>query len=389
MRRIAIVTTSRADYGIYRPLLKRLKADPDVDLQLVVGGMHLRPEYGNTVAEIEDDGMPIAAKLDFMDTDDSGAGVAKVMGRATVAFAEAFERIEPEIVAVLGDRYEMHAAAVAAQPFAIPIAHLHGGELTLGAMDDNLRHSITKLSHLHFVSTETYGRRVRQLGEEAWRIVVSGAMGLDALDDADIAGREELEEAVGMGFDTPPLLVTYHPATRQTGDVKTQTAGLFAALEQMGLPCVFTAPNADEGGRQLRDLIETFIAAHENARLVDNLGTRRYFGLMRIAAAMVGNSSSGIIEAASFKLPVVNIGTRQEGRVRGVNVVDTSEDQRAIASALDKVLSPAFKASLADMGNPYKGDEPAADVIHRGLMETPLDDRLIKKYFADIGDASL
>lgn len=387
MRRIAIVTTSRADYGIYRPLLERLKADPGVDLQLVVGGMHLRPEYGNTVVEIEADGMPIAAKLDFMDTDDSGVAVAKVMGRATVAFAEAFERVRPEIIVVLGDRFEMHAAAVAAQPFAVPIAHLHGGELTLGAMDDNLRHSITKLSHLHFVSTETYGRRVRQLGEEAWRVVVSGAMGLDALGAADIADREELQEAIGMRLDTPPLLVTYHPATRQAGGVETQTEGLFAALKQSGLPCVFTAPNADEGGRRLRELIEAFIADHENARLVKNLGTRRYFGLMNIAAAMVGNSSSGIIEAASFELPVVNIGTRQEGRVRGANVVDTSENQPAIAAALEKVLSPTFKAGLSGMRNPYKGKERAADVIHRVLMETPLDEKLIKKYFADIDDA--
>jgi len=383
MRRIAVVTTSRADYGIYRPLLMRLQADPEVALLLVVSGMHLRPVFGHTVDEIEADGLEIAERLDFMDKDDNGLAVAKTMGRATIAFAESFDRLSPDIVVVLGDRYEMHAAAVAAQPLAIPVAHLHGGELTLGAMDDNLRHAMTKLSHLHFVSTKDYARRVRQLGEEDWRITVSGAMGLDNLEGQERASRAELEALLSLPLDPAPLLVTYHPATRQVGDVETQSEGLFDALHRSGLPCIFTAPNADEGGRRLRALIEGFVEAHPDARLVEHLGTRGYFGLMTVAAAMVGNSSSGIIEAASFGLPVVNIGERQEGRIRAENVIDVRAEAQAIEKAIAKATSVPFKNSLSGLKNPYRREKPAAEVIHERLITTPLDERLIKKYFVD------
>jgi len=388
MRRIAVVTTSRADYGIYRPLLMKLQGDPKVALLLVVSGMHLRPEFGHTVDEVETDGLAIAERLDFIGEDDSGLAVARTMGRATVAFAEAFDRLSPDIVVVLGDRYEMHAAAVAAQPLAIPVAHLHGGELTLGAMDDNLRHAMTKLSHLHFVSTPDYAKRVRQLGEEDWRITVSGAMGLDNLKEQERASRDELKSLLDLSFDPAPLLITYHPATRQAGDVESQTAGLFKALDQCGLPCVFTAPNADEGGRCLKGLIEAFVKAHPNARLVDHLGTRGYFGLMENAAVMVGNSSSGIIEAASFSLPVVNIGNRQEGRVRASNVIDVNVEESAIENAIRKALSKDFKETVVGLKNPYQAEGLAAASIHKTLIETPLDERLIKKYFVDADKAS-
>ena len=383
MRRIAVVTTSRADYGIYKPLLACLKADPEATLMVVVGGMHLRAEYGNSINEIEADGHVPFEQLDFMEGTDSGLAVAQTMGRATIAFAEAFERLSPDMIVVLGDRYEMHSAAVAAQPLNIPIAHLHGGELTQGAMDDNLRHAMTKLSHLHFVSTEAYAKRVRQLGEEDWRVTVSGAMGLDNLALEEAARRDELEERLGMSLEAAPLLVTYHPATRQKGDMKNQTAGLFEALDRCGLPCIFTAPNADEGGRKLRELIESFVDKNDKARLVENLGTKGYFGLMKQAAAMVGNSSSGIIEAASFELPVVNIGTRQEGRVRAMNVIDVDESADSIEAAIIKTTSGEFRDTLRGLQNPYKSKTPAAEIIHKTLMEIPLDERLIKKCFAD------
>lgn len=384
MRAIAVVTTSRADYGIYRPLLKRLEADPGITLQVIASGMHLLAAFGDTVRDIEADGFAIAARVPCLGAGDSPADIARAIADATAGFASAFETLAPDLVVVLGDRFEMHAAAVAAQPFALPLAHLHGGELTLGAMDDAFRHSITKLSHLHFVSTEEYGARVRQLGEEAWRVIVSGAPGLDNLDELEPLTDDEMAAATGLPATPAPLLVTYHPATREASSAEAQAEGLFHALEQAALPVVFTAPNADEGGRAVRRLIEDFVARHDNAVFVENLGTRAYFGLLARAAAMVGNSSSGIIEAASFRLPVVNIGTRQEGRARAANVIDVAENASAVLDGIRRAASPEFQASLADLRNPYHGERPAAEVIHERLAAIPLDANLIKKRFVDL-----
>ncbi|MHA1597313.1 MAG: UDP-N-acetylglucosamine 2-epimerase, partial [Alphaproteobacteria bacterium] len=297
MRRIAVVTTSRADYGIYRSLLRRLAEDTDIELQLIVAGMHLAEEFGHTVDAIEADGFVVTERIDMLEGDDSPKGVATAMGRGCIGYGEAFARLRPDIIVVLGDRFEMFAAAVAAQPFTIPLAHIHGGELTLGAMDDALRHAMTKLSHLHFVSTDDYARRVRQMGEEDWRVTVSGAPGLDNLGDLEIADGAALEKAIGMSLSPAPLMVTYHPVTHEPRQLDAQAAALFAAIEASGLPAVFTAPNADEGGRRLGALMRAFVTDHPDCRFVDNLGTRAWFGLMKSASAMVGNSSSGIIEA--------------------------------------------------------------------------------------------
>jgi len=384
MRRIAVVTTSRADYGIYRPLLKRLNNDPAVALQLIVGGMHLKTAYGNTIADIEADGFPIAARVDMLEEDDSPLAMAQAMGRGTQLFAETFAELSPQIIVVLGDRFEMHGAAVAAQPLGIPVAHIHGGELTLGAMDDNLRHSMTKLSHLHFAATDTYAHRIAPLGEEVWRITNSGGLALDNLLDVAPMTKDALSARLDLPLDPPPLLVTHHPATRQSGDVRDQAEGLFAALDRLGLPVVFTAPNADAGGRILRKMIKTYLANHDNARLVQNLGTQAYFALMDFGAAMVGNSSSGVTEAASFKLPVVNIGTRQEGRLRPKNIIDCRRNQAAIEAAITEATSPAFKASLSDLTNPYQGTAPAAKIIHQRLTEIAIDEQLLKKGFVDL-----
>lgn len=383
-RRIAVVTTTRADFGIYRPLLRRLTDDSGIALQLIAGGMHLRPEFGMTIDEIVGAGFAVAARVDLLTGDDSPAGIAEAMSRATRGFADAYAALLPNIVVILGDRFEMHAAAVAAQPLRIPLAHLHGGELTLGALDDSFRHSMTKLSHLHFVATEAFRHRVLQMGEEPWRVVVSGAPGLDNLVDTPPLDAAALEARIGLPLTPAPLLVTFHPETRDAAPACEQAAPLLRALDEVGLPVVFTAPNADTGGRDIRRLIEDYVSAHPAARLIDNLGTPAYFALMGKAAAMVGNSSSGIIEAASFGLPVVNIGDRQQGRPHAINVIDVPRTAEAIIASIRRATSTAFRVSLAGLRNPYAADRPAAEIIHRTLAEVPLGDALLKKGFVDL-----
>ncbi len=382
-RRIAVITTSRADYGIYRPLLARLEKDDAIELLLIAAGTHLDPAFGMTVGEIEADGFPIAERVELHSEEDTQNGTAQSMARGLSGFAEAYDRLRPHMVVVLGDRFEMFSAAAAAQPFALPLAHIHGGELTLGAMDDGFRHAMTKLSHLHFVAAADYARRVRQMGEEDWRVHVSGALGLDNLDLIEPLTGADLEETLGMALTPAPLMITYHPVTRGCGGDEPQA--LFDALAATNRPLVFTAPNADAGGRALKDSIKTFVAGRPDARLVENLGTRGYFGLMGAAAAMVGNSSSGILEAPSFKLPVVNVGSRQEGRLRAANVIDVTMNENAIAKGIERALSDDFRESLTALRSPFLGPRPAAEIIHGVLSRVSLDANLLKKKFIDLG----
>jgi len=316
----------------------------------------------------------------MMLSSDTPEGVAKSMGLGTIGFAQAYARSRPDILLVLGDRFEMHAAVVAALPFGIPVAHIHGGELTLGAMDDALRHSITKMSHLHFVATEDYARRVIQMGEEPWRVLVSGSPGLDGLLSTPLLSREELERRYRLDLSAPFLLVTYHPVTLEIEQLETQMNELLAALDEVGMTTVFTYPNADTRSRLVIQMTREYAAARPHVRVVVNLGTPGYVSAMRFAAAMVGNSSSGIIEAASFQLPVVNIGSRQQGRARGRNVIDVGYGRQEIVAGIRRAISPEFRASLVDLVNLY-GDGHAAERIVRRLKEVELDDRLFRKRF--------
>ena len=293
-----------------------LHADPDIDLGVLVSGMHLEPRFGMTVAEVEADGLPIRERLQTMSPGDSPHDVAVSLAAGVTAFAGLFAADRPDILVVLGDRFEMYAAALAALPFAIPVAHIHGGELTAGAFDDALRHSLTKLSHIHFAATKVYAHRIRQLGEEPWRVCISGAPGLDNLKHLRTLSVSDLEARLGISLEPAPLLVTFHPTTLQYNDVERQISNLLAAIADAGTPAVFTNPNADTGNHVISQAINAYCATRTDAVRVDNLGTEVYFNLMRHAAAMVGNSSSGLIETPSFALPVVNIGIRQEGRVR-------------------------------------------------------------------------
>ena len=384
MRTIGVVTTSRADYSIYLPLLHALARHPDLRVQLFVSGMHLSPEFGMTVTQIVEDGFPIAEQIPALLSSDTPEAIALSMGIATMGFARAFARTTPDLLVVLGDRFEMHAAVVAATPLLIPVAHIAGGAVTAGAIDDGFRHSMTKLSHLHFAETALYAQRIIQMGEEPWRVTVTGALALDHLPMQDDFTPEEMYARFGIALDEPPLLVTFHPVTRVYQQTEHDMGELLTALAACALPVVFTYPNADTHGRVIITMIERFLAEYPRAVAVPSLGARGYGTMMRHAAAMVGNSSSGIVEAASFHLPVVNIGIRQLGRLHGANVIDVGVTSEAISAGIRQALSREFRASLAGMTNPYGNGTAAAQIV-TALATVPLDERLLIKPFHPYG----
>ena len=374
------MTVSRSDYSIYLPVLRQIRREPELRLHLIVAGMHLSPQFGSTARAIEEDGFQIDERVEMLLSSDTPEGIAKSMGLGTIGFAQVYVRSHPDILLVLGDRFEMHAAVVAALPFRIPVAHIHGGEATEGAIDDCLRHSITKLSHLHFVATEEYAGRVIQMGEEPWRVIVSGAPSLDNLQRIQLLPRPELECLAGGVLQDPFLLVTYHPATLEDEPPEIQFGEVLAALEEVDAGVLFTYPGADAGSHAIIRMIHEFITAHPQARLAVNLGTQGYFSAMKHAAAVVGNSSSGIIEAASFRLPVVNIGSRQKGRVHGRNVIDVGCARGEIQRGIRQALSPEFRHGLSDLINLY-GTGHAAETIVGALKDLKLNDALLRKRF--------
>jgi UDP-hydrolysing UDP-N-acetyl-D-glucosamine 2-epimerase len=383
MRTLGVVTVARSDYGIHLPLLSKIQADPDLQLHLIVAGMHLSPEFGLTIEVIEKDGFEISERVEMLLSSDTPTGIAKSMGLGAIGFSQAYSRFRPDILVVLGDRFEMHTAALAALPFNIPVAHIHGGELTQGVIDDALRHCITKLSHLHFVATEEYGRRVLQMGEESWRITVTGALSLDNLGSVNLLGAAELEALYGMRLDRAPLLVTFHPVTLDYHRTEWHIAELLSALENFDMPIVFSLPNSDTSGRVIISKIQDYVSSHSSAQMVDNLGTQGYFSLMSLATAMVGNSSSGIIEAPSFNLPVVNIGFRQDGRIKAENVINVGYESKEIVKGIKQAIQPDFRQKLKGLSNPY-GSGNAAEKILRRLKEVELDEKIIVKRFYDV-----
>ncbi len=387
MRSVAVITTSRADYGIYTPVLEDLRSDPEFDLRLLVSGMHLSPQFGITVREIERDGFVIDDRIEMLLASDSPEAISKSMGLGAIGFAQAYSRRRPDMLLALGDRFEMHAAVVAALPFKIPVAHIHGGEITEGAIDDALRHSITKLSHLHFVAAEEYRDRILQMGEEPWRVVVSGAPALDNLHRTPLLTKKELETRFHFDLSVPPLLVTFHPETLEHERTESHIRQLLFAIESAGIPVVFTAPNADTSGHIIAQRIHEYCRTHDRAWLVDNLGFQAYLSLMSMSACMVGNTSSGLIEAPSLQIPVVNVGDRQKGRIRSKNVIDCPYDQDAVLEAIRRALTPEFRATLRDLVNPY-GDGKAAQRIVSMLKTVSLDEHLIRKRFQSTGAGS-
>jgi UDP-N-acetylglucosamine 2-epimerase (non-hydrolysing)/GDP/UDP-N,N'-diacetylbacillosamine 2-epimerase (hydrolysing) len=383
VRTIGIVTTSRADYGIYLPILHKLRSHPYLDMLLYVSGTHLVEEHGNSINLIEEAGFPIAARIPLRLENDSPAGIVAIMGQAMIGFANAFKSDRPDILLILGDRYEMHAAAVAAVPFGIPIAHIHGGELTYGAIDDAFRHSLTKLSHLHFASTEIYARRIIQMGEEPWRVTVSGAPSLDNLSRIERLSRKELEGEFSVDLSRPFILATMHPVTKEFERTSEYISEFLEALDTFDdFNIVFTHSNSDTYGSMINKRISEFAEGRSNVRIVKNFGQRGYLSMMAEASVMVGNSSSGIIEAASFGLPVVNVGTRQEGRIKGANIIDTGYQASDIQAGIQKAISLGFRKSFQDMMNPY-GDGNASERIVSVILSADLD-RITTKRFYDL-----
>lgn len=387
MRTIGVVTTSRADYGIYRPVLRAITSHPELELELYVGGTHLVSYHGGTISEIEQDGFPITERVEGLLASDSAQAVSKSIGVGCASWAQVWGSHRPDVLLLLGDRYEMFAAACAALPYNLPLAHIHGGELTQGAIDEALRHAMTKMSHLHFVATRRYGQRVVQMGEEPWRVLVSGAPSLDNLGQVELAPRDEIVASLGGPLESEILAVTYHPVTRAWQQSGAQVRALLSALERWEGGIVFTQSNADTAHEAVMGPIRDFVSRHEGAYLVSSLGTRRYFGLLSLARAMVGNSSSGIIEAASFELPVVDIGPRQRGREHAHNVLHVEADASQIAAAIERATSPSFRDSLRGMKNPY-GEGRAGEAIARRLAQVSLGDELISKRFYDLDDAT-
>lgn len=342
------MTGTRADYGHLFWLLKEIEADPALDLQLVVTGAHLSAKWGNTVQQIERDGLSIAERVPFELNDDSPLAVADSLAHSTAGLAHAFDRLQPDLVVVLGDRYEVLAAAQASLMLGIPLAHLHGGETTEGAFDEAIRHAVTKMSHLHFVAADEYALRVRQLGEHDEHIYNFGAPGLDHLTRSQIADRAELERTLGTPLGSPLFAVTYHPETLEADGGMAGLCAMLAALGKVeGASIVFTGVNADPGYDHLTQEIHGFVSADPQHRhLVASLGQTRYLGLLKIADAVVGNSSSGLIEAPALRVPTVNIGDRQKGRLRASSVIDCVPTREDIATALSKAIDPTFRGAL-------------------------------------------
>lgn len=383
MRTVCVVTVARSDWGLYLPVARRIAAEPGLALQIVAAGTHVDPRYGATIDEIEADGFAVDERVDTVDDEDTPAAIVRAMARATAGFGAAYARLRPDLVLLLGDRYEMHAAAVAAVPFRLPVAHIQGGESTEGAIDEHFRHSITKLAHLHFPSTQLYGKRLVQMGEDPARVVVSGAPAIDNVLERPELPLAELQERTGLDLSQPTLLVTYHPVTQEFDATATQVDALLEALDATGLQLLFTYPNVDTGGHAVLERLQRYVATRADCALSENLGSVAYLSVLRRVRAMVGNSSSGIIEAASFELPVVNIGSRQEGRLRPQNVVDVGYDAAAIAAGLARALSPEFRESLCGMANPY-GDGHAAPRIVAALRDVDLGPSLVRKSFRDL-----
>jgi UDP-hydrolysing UDP-N-acetyl-D-glucosamine 2-epimerase len=386
MRRIGVVTVGRSDYGIYHPLLRAIRDDIQCQLCLIAAGAHLSPVFGNTLSEIEGDGLEIGARVPMLLSGDSPEEVAMSMGVGIINFTNAYRDLQPDLLVLLGDRFEMLAAAVAALPLRIPVAHLHGGELTQGAMDDSIRHAISKLSHLHFASAAAYGRRIEQMGEEPSRVFVTGSPVVDAILSEPVIGKDELEKELGAQLKNA-LLVTYHPVTLEHERTEEHLTTLLAVLSRFENQVLFTYPNADMGNTVIIDHLQRFAASRPRTHIFVNLGRRKYHSLQRYVAAMVGNSSSGIIEASIFKLPVVNIGDRQMGRLRTSNIIDVPDEALAIERAIHTVLSPQFRESISQMEHPYgKGD--ASKQILQTLKTVPLNGSLLKKRFHDMRPAT-
>lgn len=377
MRKIAVITGTRAEYGIFKSVLKEVEADPKLELSLIVIGIHLSPEFGYTIREIEEDGFRIEARIDVLHGEDTKASMAESIGRCLSKTAIALAKIKPNVLLVLGDRSEMLAGAVAATYMATPIAHIHGGDIS-GNVDEPVRHAITKLAHIHFAATKESAERIIKMGEEPWRVHVVGAPGLDLILSEKTSEPEEMASKYGLDLSKPILLVVQHSVIAEADEAPNQIRVTLEAIKELRCQTVLIYPNADAGGRRMIKVIKEY-EKHPFLKTFRSVPRKEYLGLMNLAQVMVGNSSSGIIEAPSFGLPVVNIGTRQIGRQRAENVIDVNFDREEIIRAIKKALyDKPFREKLKHCKNPY-GDGKAGKRIVEVLSDIKIDKRLLEK----------
>lgn len=381
-RKICVVTGTRAEFGLLRWLMQEIQHEPELELQVLATGMHLSPEFGLTYREIEQAGFVINAKVEMLLSADTASAVTKSMGLGLISYADAFDRLAPDLIVVLGDRFEIFAATAAALIAGIPVAHLHGGETTEGAFDEAIRHSITKMSHLHFVAAEEYRRRVIQLGEQPERVFLVGGLGIDAIKRIKLLDRVALEESLGFKFGPRNLLITFHPVTLE-GQISSgqQMDELLAALGELDdTHLLFTMPNADTGGRELAAMLNKFAATRQNVRVYASLGQLRYLSCMKYVDAVVGNSSSGLAEAPSMGIATINIGDRQKGRLSASSVINCEPTQQSISEALRTVFDPSFRSTLTSTKNPY-GSGGASEKIANIIKNHELKNLLKKSFF--------
>lgn len=382
-RKICIITGTRAEYGLLRWVMQGIKDDPELSLQVIATGMHLSHEFGLTYREIEKDGFQINRKVEMLTSSDTSVGIAKSMGLGLIGFADALSDLQPNLIIVLGDRFEIFSAVAAALVACIPVAHIHGGEATEGSVDEAIRHSVTKMSHLHFVAAEEYRQRVIQLGEQPERVFLVGGLGIDNINRLELLDRADLEAALDFKFGEKNLLITFHPVTLEAATSAYQMDELLSALSELNnTHLIFTFPNADTESRELIKKVRRFVAQHENACAYKSLGQLRYLSCVAQVDGVVGNSSSGLIEVPSFKKGTINIGDRQQGRLQAKSVINCEPTRASIQLALEKLYNIDFQKSLRKIRNPY-GEGRASEKVVSTIKSIVLDE-VIKKHFYNI-----
>jgi len=382
-RKICVVTGSRADYGLLRFVMQGIKEDADLVLQVVATGMHMSPTFGLTYREIEADGFNIDAKVETLSSSDTPVGIAESMGKGLSGCAAVFRRLQPDVILVLGDRFEIFAATAAALVAKIPVAHLHGGETTIGAFDEAFRHSITKMSHFHFVAAEEYRQRVIQLGENPDNVFLVGGLGVDGVKSISLLSKDEIESSLGVKFQSKSLLVTFHPVTLEDETSEVQMKELLSALSDLSdTTLIFTMPNADTGGLVLIKMIQEFVSQNANSFAFTSLGQLRYLSCMAQVDAVIGNSSSGLIEAPTFKKGSINIGDRQLGRLQASSIINCQPEKKLIGEAIRRMYSSEFQRSLVKTINPYGEGGASARIVE--ILRTESLAGIVKKTFHDL-----
>ena len=381
MRKICVVTGSRAEYGLLRFVMEGIQNSPKLELQVIATGMHLSPEFGLTYREIEKDGFSIDRKVEMLLSSDTPVGVAKSMGLCSVGFADAFHELNPDLILILGDRFELFSAVSVAMVSRIPIAHLHGGEATEGLIDESIRHSITKMSHLHFVAAEEYKKRVIQLGEQPDRVFNVGGLGIDNILKLRLLDRTKLENSIKFKLGSKNLLITFHPVTLENSTSAQQMGELLSALNKLdNTNLIFTMPNSDTDGRVLFQIIEEYVSSNIKSVVFTSMGQLRYLSCLKHVDGVIGNSSSGLLEVPTFKIGTINIGDRQRGRLKAISVIDCEPNEPSISSAIKKLYSADYQNRLTTVKNPY-GCGGASESIVNILNDVSLDGLLKKRFY--------